>query len=163
MLLILRDRVLSTERIDSIVSAEFPDAATNPVLHEAVQQFMMHSPCDIRPHLSCRTKSTDGTCTRHFPKAFCDSTRILPDGFPEYRRRGRFQGRDGDRPVGDEWVVPYNPYLLARYRCHLNVEVLQLFYDFINHSSILEVAGHIRSCKYVYKSVAAICSCLFSR
>lgn len=159
MLLILRDRVLSTERIDSIVSAEFPDAAANPVLHEAVQQFMMHSPCDVRPDKSCRSKSTDGSCTRHFPKAFCDSTRILPDGFPEYRRRGRFQGRDGDRPVGDEWVVPYNPYLLARYRCHLNVEVLLSYIMLLLILIFLEVAGHIRSCKYVYKSVAFICTC----
>jgi hypothetical protein len=50
----------------------------------------------------------------------------------------RFQGRDGDRVISDEWVVPHNPYLVTRYRCHINVEV----------------AGHVRSCKYVYKYFA---------
>jgi hypothetical protein len=62
-------------------------------------------------------------------------TRILSDGYPEYRRRGLFVAYDGDREITDEWVVPHNRYLLERYRCHVNVEV----------------AGHIRSCKYVYK------------
>jgi hypothetical protein len=135
MLIILKERVLSPCRIDSIVSAEFPDPELQPELHDAVQQFVVHGPCDCRPHLSCRQQSSCGLCARHYPKPFTATTRILHDGFPEYRRRGRFHGRDGDRIVGDEWVVPHNPYLLARYRCHINVEI----------------AGHVRSCKYIYK------------
>ena len=135
MLVILAERVLSASRINQIVSAEFPDPDAQPELHEAVQQFHVHGPCDTRSHLACRSKSVDGECTRTFPKPFLNTTRILHDGFPEYRRRGRFNGRDGDRVVTDEWVVPHNPYLLARYRCHINVEI----------------AGHVRSCKYIYK------------
>jgi hypothetical protein len=137
MLLIIEDRVLSPNSINRIVSAEFPDPVMQPELHEAVQQFMVHGPCDTRAHLSCRSQSSDGSCTRKYPKPFNALTRILHDGFPEYRRRGRFTGRDGDRLVTDEWVVPHNPYLLARYRCHINIEV----------------AGHVRSCKYIYKLV----------
>ena len=145
MLLILEDRVLSACRIDTIVSAEFPDPQLQPELHDAVQQFMVHGPCDTRLHLSCRVKSIDGSCCCRFPKAFNVTTRIQHDGFPEYRRRGMFHGRDGDRIVSDQWVVPHNPYLLARYRCHVNVEV----------------AGHVRSCKYIYKSVTLLC-CVFA-
>ena len=92
-------------------------------------------PCDTRLHLKCRAESKDGSCIRQYPKEFVDSTRVLSDGYPEYRRRGRYEGRDGDRVLTDEWVIPHNPYLLERYRCHINVEA----------------AGHIRSCKYVYK------------
>jgi hypothetical protein len=135
MLLILADRVMSACRIDKIVSAEFPDPQLHPDLHAAVQDFMVHGPCDTRLHLACRRKSVDGSCERRYPKSFNETTRIAHDGFPLYRRRGRFSGRDGDRTVTDEWVVPHNPYLLARYRCHVCVEV----------------AGHVRSCKYVYK------------
>jgi hypothetical protein len=135
MLLILEERIITATSIDKLVSAEFPDPSLQPELHAAVQQFMIHGPCDTRCHLICRSKSADGSCLRRFPKSSNEMTRILHDGFPEYRRRGRFCGRDGDRSVTDQWVVPYNPYLLARYRCHINVEV----------------AGHIRSCKYIYK------------
>lgn len=138
MLVILQERVLTSSRIDGIVSAEFPDPVLQPELHAAVQEFMVHGPCDVRPHLSCRRMKADGTCGRKFPKPFNASTRLLPDGFPEYRRRGRFYGQDGERMVSDEWVVPHNSYLLARYRCHINCEV----------------AGHVRSCKYIYKYVA---------
>lgn len=135
MLLILQERVLAACRINQIVSAEFPDPQTQPDLHSAVQQFMVHGPCDTRSHLRCRVDGTNGECSRRFPKPFNSATRIMHDGFPEYRRRGRFSGQDGDRTVTDEWVVPHNPYLLSRYRCHINVEV----------------AGHVRSCKYIYK------------
>ena len=135
MLLILEQRLLSPVDIDKIVSAEFPDPVARPDLHEAVQQFMIHGPCDTRQHLKCRSESKDGSCIRQYPKEFVDFTRVLSDGYPEYRRRGRHEGRDGDRVLTDEWVIPHNPYLLERYRCHINVEA----------------AGHIRSCKYVYK------------
>jgi hypothetical protein len=135
MLLILESQILSPEDIDRIVSAEFPDPVARPLYHAAVQDFMVHGPCDTRLHLSCRSKSEDGSCCRHYPKQMVATTRILHDGYPEYRRRGRFVGHDGDRIITDEWVVPHNPYLLERYRCHCNVEI----------------AGHIRSCKYVYK------------
>ena len=135
MLLILAERIMSASRIDQVVSAEFPDPQLQPELHAAVQEFMVHGPCDTRLHLACRCRSPDGSCTRRFPKCFNASSRIAHDGFPEYRRRGRFTGSDGGRVVTDEWVVPHNPYLLARYRCHINCEV----------------AGHVRSCKYIYK------------
>jgi hypothetical protein len=123
MLLILAQRVLAVDRIDSIVCAEFPDPMSYPDHHDAVQQFMLHTPCDVRPHLGCRKDRQDGSCARKYPKSLVHSSRIRHDGFPEYRRRGRFTGLDNDRVISDEWVVPHNPYLVTRYRCHINVEV----------------------------------------
>ena len=123
MLLILEQRVLAVDRIDSIVCAEFPDPLAHPDHHDAVQQFMLHTPCDVRPHLGCRRDRQDGSCARKYPKSLVHSSRICHDGFPEYRRRGRFTGLDNDRVISDEWVVPHNPYLVTRYRCHINVEV----------------------------------------
>jgi hypothetical protein len=123
MLLILSQAVLSTCRIDAIISAEFPDPVLRPALHAAVLQFMMHGPCDNRPNLSCRTKSSDGSCFREYPKVLQSQTRVLDNSFPQYRRRGLFSGLIGDREVSDSWVVPHNPYLLERYQCHINCEI----------------------------------------
>ncbi|KAK1370907.1 Helicase-like protein [Heracleum sosnowskyi] len=39
------DKLLSTEDIDTIISAELPDKETDAVGYEAVSQFMMHGPC----------------------------------------------------------------------------------------------------------------------
>ena len=38
------------------------------------------------------------------------------------------------------WVVPYNPYLLSRYNCHINIDI----------SSGLKAVKHLY--KYIYKS-----------
>lgn len=61
---------------------------------------------------------------------------LIADGYPLYRKR----------PINDEvmvrgkmlnntWVVPHNPYLLAKYDCHINVEV----------------CSTIKAIKYLYK------------
>ncbi|KAF1854814.1 hypothetical protein Lal_00026526 [Lupinus albus] len=60
------------------------------------------------------------------------------DSYPEYKRRN-------DEPVSlnrrftidNRWVVPYNPWLLLKYDCHINVEV----------------CSSIKSIKYLYKYV----------
>jgi hypothetical protein len=52
-------------------------------------------------------------------------------GYPEYRRRAdgiRFEVDHPTEPgekisVGNEWVVPYNPYAVWKYKCHINIEV----------------------------------------
>jgi hypothetical protein len=60
---------------------------------------------------------------------------VTGDGYPQYRRRGRFSAQRNGRLIDDRWVVPYNPYLLELFDCHINVEV----------------AAHKRCFKYVYK------------
>lgn len=49
------------------------------------------------------------------------------DGYPLYRRRSPEQGgqtvfKDG-MMYDNSWVIPYNPFLLRYFDCHLNVEV----------------------------------------
>eukprot|EP00755_Sulcionema_specki_P023827 Sspe_Gene.79813::Locus_50146_Transcript_1_1_Confidence_1.000_Length_633::g.79813::m.79813 len=61
-------------------------------------------------------------CGSGFPKPFRDVTTVGEDSYPQYRRlqnerfvlKGRFK-------LGNDWVVPYNPALLKKYRTHLNV------------------------------------------
>jgi hypothetical protein len=85
-------------------------------------------------------------CKKKFPKEFNDETRDSPDGYAVYRRREFINGERVTFPkkIGTEthtldnrWVVPYNPYLLKKYRCHINVEY----------------CASIRSIKYLNKHV----------
>ena len=39
--------------------------------------------------------------------------------------------------MSNQWLVPYNPYLLLKYNCHLNVEI----------------CSSVKSAQYIYKYV----------
>ena len=66
----------------------------------------------------------NGSCRYHYPRHFAETTQQGEDSYPIYRRRN-----DGRRVrirgavLDNRWVVPYNPYLLIRYNCHINIEV----------------------------------------
>ena len=59
------------------------------------------------------------------PKQWQEETAWCEGGYPHYRRRKvaageEIQHKDGIRD--HRWVAPYNPMLLKKYKCHLNVE-----------------------------------------
>ncbi|KAG2715347.1 hypothetical protein I3760_03G071900 [Carya illinoinensis] len=105
-------KLYAPESFDEIVSAEIPDKNTNLHLHNAVIKHMMHGPC----------------------------TTVGNDCFPIYKRSDngitvKLRGHNLD----NRWVVPYNPYLLATFDCHINVEIC----------STIKVVKYLY--KYVYK------------
>ena len=112
--------------------AEIPDPVMQPILHELCANFQLHTPCDTNAESGCRNGKD---CKRHFPKDMSRCTVILNNAFPKYRRRGLHYCNVNGRMVGDDWVVPFNPFLTMKYRCHINCEV----------------AASIKSFKYVYK------------
>lgn len=131
-----QDRIQGISDIDKFVSAEIPDIRTHPKLHQLVKCHMIHGPCGaLNPHFVCMR---DGKCSKNFPKDFSDRTHDCVNGFPVYRRRD-----DGmtievrGNSIDNRYVVPYNPYLLAKFDCHLNVEVCTT----------------VKSVKYIYKYV----------
>ncbi|VDO64685.1 unnamed protein product [Heligmosomoides polygyrus] len=65
------------------------------------------------------------------------STSVDFDGFPHLRRRGQSTVCIDGYDHGDQWIVPYNPYLLLKYNCHINVEI----------------CGMTTAVKYLYKYV----------
>jgi len=124
------------EDIDAMVCAEIPDSRIFPELFETVVSCMLHGPCGMfRPTASCMK---DGKCTKKYPKPYIEHTSMDQDGYPLYRRHDdnitvikngyQFTNRD---------VVPYNRYLLAKYNCHINVEI----------------ATSISAIKYLYKYI----------
>ena len=111
--------------IDSIISAEIPNRNHHPLLFQTVSSSMIHGPCgDLNPQSPCMI---NGTCSKHFPKDFSDETLLPANGPPQYKRSNdgrtvtkRVNGRNLE--LGNNWVVPYNPYLCQKFQCHINVE-----------------------------------------
>ena len=137
---------MTAETVDKIISCEVPDKRTDPELHALVGLHMLHGPCGVlNPNCPCMfSPKFPGACSKQFPFPFCEETQVETDGYPQYRRpahgpvfpwikrNNRFYEN-----VDCGWVVPYNPYLLRKYRCHLNVQT----------------ACSIKSVKYIYKYI----------
>ncbi|OMO54933.1 DNA helicase PIF1, ATP-dependent [Corchorus olitorius] len=118
----LAARFKSPADIDELVSAEIPDRELDPVAYEAVTSFMMHGPCGPGfPRARCME---GGKCDKHFPKKFCDRTKIDEHGYPTYRRHdsGALCVKNGV-VLDNRFVVPHNVDLLIRYQAHINVEI----------------------------------------
>ena len=111
--------------IDRVVSAEIPEkgeeGSQQRLLYDLVMEKMIHGPC--APNFSCHR---DGCCQKGFPFEFRSSTSIGEAYYPEYRRRspedGGNTGTKRDTEINNKWVIPYNPYLLMKYRSHINIQ-----------------------------------------
>ena len=134
--------------IDKVISAEIPDPVQHPDMHKLVMTHMVHGPCGaFNNSLPCMK---DGKkCCHKFPKDFVEHTEQGNDSYPKYRRRdpenGGFvgtktihqYGRKVTQEVDNRWIVPYSPFLLAKFQCHINVEI----------------CSSIKSIKYVTKYI----------
>lgn len=133
LLVILEEssRLRTPSDINSCISAQWPDPETEPLLFETVKSTMVHGPCgNFNLSAPCME---NGHCTKGYPKAFQDRTTTAEDGYPLYARPD--DGRSfpvtvsgtGTAHVDNRWIVPYNPYILAKYHCHTNVESVATF------------------------------------
>ncbi len=118
------------EDYDKIVSAEIPNPQMNTSLFKKVASHMLHGPCGPKCY------DSNNRCSKKFPKALRHETSDNQDGYPEYRRRSTYSVRKRigtninikykggeDIMFDSRWVVPYNPFLLQKYDCHINVEI----------------------------------------
>ncbi|GKC42571.1 ATP-dependent DNA helicase PIF1, partial [Tanacetum coccineum] len=107
--------------VDDIISAEIPFPDSDPDGYKVVTDYMLHGPCgkDAR-NAAC---TSDGKCSKHFPKPFLAETFLDEDGYPHYRRRdNKVTFKKGNFIYDNKHVVPHNRYLLLKYRAHINVE-----------------------------------------
>lgn len=125
------DKVSTPEQIDEVIWAEIPDPIKFPELHEIVLRTMRHT-CDQR----CLNE--EGKCKSYFPKPYSDDTFIQENGITRYKRRNQ-PGvvLPNGQVVTNQHIVPYNPYFLLKYNCHINVEW----------------CSSIRSVKYLFKYI----------
>ena len=122
------DKPKNPADIDHFVSAEIPDPIKNPELHKLVTNKMIHGPCHFFNAWSPCLLNPKKKCEKDFPKAFQEHTTSSEQGFITYRRRQKGHTttkkvKGEDKILDNRWVVPYNPLLLQKYKCHLNVEV----------------------------------------
>ena len=138
ILLVLHEKykLKQVKQYDEFICAEIPDPEKHPRLHEYVSKHMIHGPCYL--YKSCLR---NGECTKYFPKQLQNQTTNSKGGYPLYRRR-----KDGHTcnsvlnnsvTVNNSYVVPYNPGLLLKYNCHINVEI----------------CSTVQAIKYIYKYV----------
>ena len=144
-------RFLTADRIDEVICAELPPASWGENFRRLVTGQMTHGPCgddNLRaPCMARRFPTSPLCCQKDFPKDFSSETVVHEDRYPEYRRRDNGDSFSVARPgcpdetvVRDNrWVVPYNPFLLHKYQCHMNVEVC----------ATVQAVKYIH--KYVYK------------
>ena len=125
--------------LDSMISAEIPDE--NSPIYDQVKKFYLHGPCGpVNPQSPCMI---DGVCSKNFPKDFRSNTDLGEDSFAMYRRRSPQEGgnsvtkiiRGQSYVMDNRYVVPYSPYLVQRFNCHINVEFV----------------ASIKSIKYLFK------------
>jgi hypothetical protein len=134
----LDNKLTSPDAYDKVICAEIPEKDKYHVLHNLVIKHMLHGPCGVlNKKCPCMVNEE---CRFRYPRQFCAATQQGKDSYPLYRRRddGRCVKVRGC-VLDNRWVVPYNPGLLMRYNCHINVEAC---------SSIKAIKY---MCKYVYK------------
>ena len=119
-----RHKIDTVTKINHCISAEIPDPEKNPKLYEKVTKYMIHRPCNVTKQ-PCQNK--EGKCVKSFPKPLSKETVINNSTYPTYQRRSKFKTNWKNYTVGDEFVVPYNAYLLLKYDAHINVEVCSYF------------------------------------
>ena len=138
LLIVLEDgsKLLTPADVDSAICAQWPDPETQPHLFEVIKKCMVHGPCGaLNPRAPCME---NGKCTKFYPKPFQPFTTMDEDGYPNYRRPDDGKTYEiNHHHVDNRWIVPYNPYLSARFDCHINVEC----------------AATIRSIKYPFKYI----------
>ena len=79
-----------------------------------------------------------GNCKNHYPKKFCSLTTQGKNSYPIYRRcNTNEQVKVHGAYLDNRWVIQYNPYLLAKFDCHINVEI----------------CSTIKAVKYLYKYI----------
>jgi len=129
-------KLCTPEQIDSLMSSEFPE--NNPALLELIKKYMVHRPCGTQnPNVSCMVNRT---CSKSFPKPFREETSVSEDSYASTRRSNTRTTYDVDgKQVDNQWVVCYLPYLIWKYRCHINVESISI--------------ASVKAVKYIYKYV----------
>jgi hypothetical protein len=125
------------EQYDHLITAELPNKKKYLELYKMVTKHMMHGPCGSL-NLNCSCTMGRSSCKNRYPCSFCDATSQGKDSYPIYRRRDvGLKEKIRGHVLDNQCVVPFNPYLLRTFNCHINVEA----------------CGSITSVKYLFRYI----------
>lgn len=114
-----KDKIKSIDQLDEVIWAHLPDPNDDKELYDLVSNLMIHT-CSYR----CRVKNPD-ECSKGYPKNFQIQSVIQDNGYPYLKRlKNGVIFRKYGKQYDNRHVVPYNPYLLKKYRCHINIEMV---------------------------------------
>jgi hypothetical protein len=132
-----RYKLTCPEQYDRLICAKLPDKVKYPLLYTMVTKHMMHGPCDrFNPNLPCSKGRI--SCKNNYQHPFNKATVQGKDSYPLYQRReDDCKEMVRKHEMDNRWVVPYNPYLLQYFNCHINVEA----------------CGSIKAMKYLFKYI----------
>ena len=133
-----RDYSITEEEIDKYCVAEIPEVnnESDYELWRQVTSKMIHGPCgEFNIKAPC-CQNDNHRCEKRYPMKYQTRSYFDSTGTAIYKRRSKEQGgktaiinqRNGDNikqtlKIDNQWVVPYNPYLLRYFKCHINVEI----------------------------------------
>ena len=125
--------------MDSWVWAQLPDESiAGGRLREMVLSYIIHKPCGSyivdAPCMQRNGDTNTKSCNNYYPQPFrATATLNERSGRAEYCTtkngdaptvRNKVGNTWVDVPVGNQWVVPYNPYLLILLDCHVCTDVV---------------------------------------
>ena len=138
--LLIMDRkykITCPKQYDRLISAELPNKKKYPVLYKMVTKHMMHGPCKLLNRDCPCTKGHD-SCKNRYPRPFFRHHSIGQGFISSLQTVWRWPKRKvHGHELDNRWVVPYNPYLLHLFNCHINVEA----------------CGSIKAAKYLFKYI----------
>ena len=105
-----------------------------------------------------RTVKGKSVCKGHFKKPFSNITKTsTANVHTVYKRRSP---QDGGRTIEKKgveydngWVVSYNPYLLMKYDCHINVGSFEMKTPYFDK----DICSSIKAVRYLWKY--PFCNC----
>ncbi|CAM9437982.1 unnamed protein product [Laminaria digitata] len=85
---------------------------------------MVHQKCgDFNPNAPCMTtcKKTDNKlCSKHYPQPFHEHTTTnASTGRADRHKTINGERRTVETDIDNQWIVPYNPFLLMKFDCHI--------------------------------------------
>jgi Helitron helicase-like domain at N-terminus len=125
---------LTPEFVNNIISAEnVPEPDPNDHSEAAKQARDLRKLVGDFQHHDCSDRyclRDDGKCEKRFPRDYSNET-ILSDNFTQYKRRATECGgvnfvtapvKGVSKIITNQYVVPYNQFLLLKYGCHHDIE-----------------------------------------
>ena len=110
---------------NAIISAEISDKNINPNTYNTITRLIIYGLYDIFNLNASYIK--DEKYFKRYPQNFQENTTENEDGYPIYRRRNNNQTvKVRGIQLDNHWIVPYNPYLITKYDCHINIEIYLL-------------------------------------